>query len=156
MTTLSGEEAKSVDKAHTVVIKIRTSKTDQVGQGAIRRHGRSGSTKLCPVLAAWNLVQSARHNGIPVTSPISTYKNEADKVCNISPSKVSIFLRRGMSATSKFAPHSLRIGGATAMLQAGCTDIEIKTFGRWQSDAFLAYLRANYTMNLALANAMIQ
>lgn len=41
------------------------------------------------------------------------------------------------------------------MLQGGCTDTELKTFERWRSDAYLAYLRANFTLNMNLAKAMV-
>lgn len=41
-----------------------------------------------------------------------------------------------------YGAHSLRIGGATAFFEAGGDKLEIQTQGRWDSDAYLAYLRA--------------
>ena len=38
--------------------------------------------------------------------------------------------------------HSFRSGVATSMSQAGYSDEEIITMGRWRSDAFLRYVKA--------------
>ena len=40
-----------------------------------------------------------------------------------------------------FAGHSLRTGAATAAARAGVEDSLIHTLGRWNSSAFLAYIR---------------
>ena len=37
--------------------------------------------------------------------------------------------------------HSFRIGGASAAAAGGLTDSEIRTLGRWSSDAFRVYVR---------------
>ena len=37
--------------------------------------------------------------------------------------------------------HSLRTGAATAAAQVGVEDFTIQTLGRWQSAAFLQYIR---------------
>ena len=41
----------------------------------------------------------------------------------------------------QYAGHSSRIGAATAAAQAGVEDSTIQTLGRWQSAAFLQYIR---------------
>ena len=43
-------------------------------------------------------------------------------------------------AKDKFATHSLRIGGASALLHAGFSIEMIQRWGRWASSAFQAYL----------------
>jgi hypothetical protein len=40
----------------------------------------------------------------------------------------------------RFATHSLRIGGASALLHAGFSVEMIQRWGRWASNAFQAYL----------------
>ena len=40
-----------------------------------------------------------------------------------------------------FAGHSFRIGAATAAANAGLEDSVIRTLGRWNSGAFLTYIR---------------
>ena len=41
-----------------------------------------------------------------------------------------------------YGTHSLRIGGATSLSDAGCPDHIIKTIGRWSSDCYRKYCRA--------------
>ena len=43
---------------------------------------------------------------------------------------------------SVYGLHSLRIGGATAMAWMRAPPSEIKTAGRWKSEAYLRYVRA--------------
>ena len=40
-----------------------------------------------------------------------------------------------------FAGHSFRIGAATAATKAGLEDSAIRTLGRWNSSAYLAYIQ---------------
>lgn len=149
-----GSAAQVLHDVECVAVTIKTSKTDQLGAGSIRRHGRSGQS-ICPVLAAWNLVQGAKHADIPSSAPIATYRREDGKICSLKDKDITSLLRRVAPMGAKLSSHSLRIGGATALLQAGAPDVEITTFGRWKSNAFLDYLRANHTYNKSLAKAML-
>lgn len=42
----------------------------------------------------------------------------------------------------RYASHSLRIGGATSLADAGCPDVVIQTIGRWKSNCYRIYCRA--------------
>eukprot|EP00974_Lingulodinium_polyedra_P090505 8776385-Lingulodinium_polyedra.AAC.1 len=54
----------------------------------------------------------------------------------------------------RFRSHSLRIGGASAMLHAtGQFDL-VKRFGRWSSDAVHAYLHDSAEQTAGVAAAM--
>lgn len=44
--------------------------------------------------------------------------------------------------TGRFTGHSIRIGGATAAVQAGMTMAQIRAIGDWESHAVLVCLRA--------------
>ncbi|EGZ11851.1 hypothetical protein PHYSODRAFT_516697, partial [Phytophthora sojae] len=52
---------------------------------------------------------------------------------------------------NRYSTHSVRIGGATALLNAGADRLVIKLMGRWLSNAFEDYpvLSANGTVDLA-------
>ena len=54
----------------------------------------------------------------------------------------------------EFALHSLRIGGATALLKAGCPPAVIQALGRWSSEIFHLYTRACFEDGLNWAEAM--
>ena len=41
-----------------------------------------------------------------------------------------------------FGTHSLRIGGATALFSQGAIPLHIQTMGRWSSDLYKLYVRA--------------
>ena len=43
----------------------------------------------------------------------------------------------------RYTTRSLRVGGATALMATGASDSYIMKAGRWKSDAFIIYLRAN-------------
>lgn len=44
-------------------------------------------------------------------------------------------------STSVYKGHSFRIGAATDAAERGCSDAQIRTLGRWASDAFKKYIR---------------
>jgi hypothetical protein len=43
---------------------------------------------------------------------------------------------------ARYASHSFRIGGATALADAGCPDVIIQALGRWRSQCYKIYCRA--------------
>ncbi|XP_055998375.1 uncharacterized protein LOC125674321 isoform X2 [Ostrea edulis] len=48
----------------------------------------------------------------------------------------------GLDST-RYKGHSFRIGAATVAAQNGCTDAQIRSVGRWHSNAFQKYIRSN-------------
>ena len=54
----------------------------------------------------------------------------------------------------EFALHSLRIGGATALLKAGCPPGVIQALGRWSSEIYKLYTRACFHDGLTWAAKM--
>jgi hypothetical protein len=49
---------------------------------------------------------------------------------------------------TQFGAHSYRIGGATALFQAGADPLVIRTMGRWSSDCYRLYVRACFASTL--------
>ena len=118
-----------------VKIHLKQSKTDQLGRGVDVVVGRTDSD-LCLVAAILAYI-AARGNrqgpffltgtGTPLTKHFI-----AD-------------LRRVLAAAGlpqdDYAGHSFRIGAATSAALAGVEDSAIQLLGRWQSSAFLRYVR---------------
>jgi hypothetical protein len=51
--------------------------------------------------------------------------------------------------------HSLRSGGASAMMRASVSYEEIRTFGRWKSDVAMIYARSNHRQMEGVAGRML-
>ena len=118
-------------------IHLRFSKCDQFGKGVDVYVGRSGN-ELCPVTAilAYTAVRGKAHcpffqdtKGKPLT--------KARFVTEVRRALSAIGLEQGL-----YAGHSFRIGAATVVAQAGLEDSTIRALGRWNSSAFLLYVRS--------------
>ncbi|ETN01502.1 hypothetical protein PPTG_17227 [Phytophthora nicotianae INRA-310] len=55
-----------------------------------------------------------------------------------------------------YSSHSLRIGGACALLAAGKSDLVIRLMGRWSSWCFIVYTRLKPGMIRDVASSMIK
>ena len=117
-------------------VKLKCSKTDQLGKGVEVYVGRTGC-QLCPVAATLAYMASRGSQegaffqfktGQPLTKP-----------------KFTQHVRTALQAAGlpylNFAGHSFRIGAATSAARAGIEDSVIRTLGRWNSAAFLVYIR---------------
>ena len=115
---------------------LRVSKCDQFGKGVDVYVG-SVNSRRCPVTAVVAYMAIRGHNpgpffltrqGKPLTKP-----------------RFIVEVRRGLAKAgldqATFAGHSFRIGAATAAAQAGVPDSAIQVLGRWNSRAFLSYIR---------------
>jgi len=117
-------------------VHLKYSKTDQLGQGVDIFIGKTGCTP-CPIQAAVAYMAvcgssegpyfrlSCSH---PLTKPYFT-------------SHIREALQAIGLPESQFASHSFRIGAATTAASAGLEDSTICTLGRWNSSAFLLYIR---------------
>ena len=119
----------------TICVHLRVSKCDQLGKGVDVFVGKLPSRR-CPVVATVAYM-SVRGSS---TGPFFI---KADK-----PLTKPVFiaeLRAAITAIgldqASFSGHSFRSGAATAASQAGLADSTIQLLGRWNSAAFLAYIR---------------
>ena len=126
----------SLTSPSMVQVHLKISKCDQVGRGVDIVMGRTGRT-VCPVSAIVSYLQTRQDcpgaffllsTGSIVTKPWFVEQIR------------SVLTSLGLPQDD-YAGHSFRIGAATTAAQKGLEDSTIKTLGRWQSSAFLQYIR---------------
>lgn len=128
---------------------LKRSKTDPFGKGADIILGRTGC-ELCPVAAVLNYVaaRGSRQDSFFITSrarPLTKqeFVSEFRKV----------LARLGIPDTN-YAGHSFRIGAATSAALAGIEDSTIQLLGRWQSAAFLCYIKTPHEQLASIAASL--
>ena len=135
----------SFEQADEVQIVVRASKTDPEGETATRNLYRSGA-EVCPVLATARYMSLLwQEFGEPTpTSKFFPHLTRQD----IQEVLQTVAASLGEEPQA-YTPHSLRFGGASAMWAGGFDSYVLRAWGRWNSDAFLAYL---WTSRKASAN----
>ena len=128
---------------------LRVSKCDQMGRGAYVFVGRT-SNSLCPVAAvlAYMTKRGTLHGQF-------FCDQQGKPLCKV---RYVAELKRALSAVgvdqSLYAGHSFRIGAATAAAMAGMEEATIRTLGRWNSDAFMLYIRMPGSQLAKLTNTI--
>ena len=115
---------------------LKQSKTDQLGRGVDVVLGKTG-LDLCPVAAVLGYIASRGDQPGPFF--LTTAKTPLSKSEFIGEFR-AVLGRIGLPAED-YAGHSFRIGAATSAALAGVEDSTIQLLGRWQSAAFLRYIR---------------
>ena len=130
-------------------ITIKASKTDPFRKGISIYVGRTGND-LCPVAAlmAYQAVRGGGHgpffrmeDGRPLTRDM--FVAQVKKVLT----------QAGIDAT-KYSGHSFRIGAASTAAERGVEDSTIRTLGRWESAAYLLYVRVPRERLAALSQTL--
>jgi integrase len=147
-----------------LAVIIRASKTDQAARGVIRRIHYAANQALCPVRAAAAWTAFLAERGItagPLFLRVDRWGNvgaaaggryavgnERDR--RLRPQAVGDIVSAACQAAGLAAPggerrysgHSLRRGGATAMLRAGAEPLSVSRHGRWAdgSRSFSGYV----------------
>ena len=126
----------SRDSPTVIQVYLKQSKTDPFRKGVSIYLGRTQSD-LCPVSAVLSYI-AIRPS---VAGPLFVFKDGS----YLTREKLVSWVRRTLNAagmeTKGFSGHSFRIGAATTAAQAGIEDSVIKMLGRWESSAYLCYLR---------------
>ena len=117
-------------------IHLKKSKTDQLGKGVDVYIGKT-ACHLCPLNAC--LQYMATRGTEP--GPFFLFKNRQPLTKSTFTSRIRQALQALGLPQDNFAGHSFRIGAATSAAQAGIEDSTIMKMGRWNSSAFLAYIR---------------
>ena len=137
-TSLTWGDVTIDDAAAPTMVKVhlKKAKCDQFGKGADIIMGRTYKD-LCPVVAVVSFMVYRS------SKPGPFFTNEESKV--LTKAKFVREIRDILKAIGmpqdQYAGHSFRIGAATSAAQAGIADSTIQTLGRWQSTAFLQYIR---------------
>lgn len=140
--------SEGASKVSGIEIHIRISKNDQMRVGFKRKLYRSGDDELCVVQAFLDHMRATPK--LESVAPVCAYEerpeggDDDDLWPCVTRKEISCILKEVARELGEneldFASHSLRIGGAMAMLSAGFSDSFIKWWGTWKSFSFLVYL----------------
>lgn len=135
----------------TIKVRLKKSKTDQFRQGVDVYIGGTEDS-LCPVksMVAYMVARGPHkgcffrfHDGKPLTKANFTKQ-----------------VRSALEAVglpyNHFAGHSFRIGAATTAAKAGIEDSTIRIMGRWNSTAFLSYIRTPREQLVGISRRLTQ
>ena len=117
-------------------VTIKQSKTDPFRQGVQLFIGRTQSD-LCPVAAMLGYLD-VRGSG---PGPLFRFVDGAGLTRSRFVAQIREALRAAGVDESRYNGHSFRIGAATTAAARGIEDCVIKTLGRWESAAYLQYVR---------------
>ena len=129
-----------IDKGQFIEVRIRFTKVDQLGKGTFIAIEKLQDPRICPASFILRLIKC---DGISGEDWIFRTANGN----KLSPAALSSMIKRigalyENSSNLKLSGHSLRIGGATAAVQGGMTDAQIRSIGQWKSNALDLYLRS--------------
>jgi hypothetical protein len=126
--------------ADEVSIRIRSAKADVFNAGTSRNHFRSGHA-ICAVKMMIALrdvfperfAEELEEPLFRMSDGSPLFRSEIQGLIQIAAEETGV-------DPARYAVHSLRIGGACALLHAGFSIELIQRWGRWASSAFQAYL----------------
>jgi hypothetical protein len=129
-----------------VKFNLKQSKSDPLGRGADVILGRTGCD-LCPVTAVLNYAALWGNQ----SGPFFITSTGRPLIKQTFVSEIREVLARLGLPDHEYAGHSFRIGAATSAAMAGIEDSTIQLLGRWQSAAFLRYIRTPQEMLAAIS-----
>jgi hypothetical protein len=156
---------KNLESCDQVAILFENQKNGLKNE--IRYSHRTDHKVLCPVKAAIKIIK--RLNNLKATdrTPIHNFKDSNNKVKVLNSALCLEALREFVSSVAekevlgldpkRIGNRSLRTTSAMAMALNGAKDSEIQLYGRWQSNAFMDYLRPQIASFAApMSQRMIQ
>ena len=119
-----------------IAVNIKASKIDPFRRGVTIYLGRTRGT-ICPVVATLKyMVERDLSKG-----PLFRFENGRVLTRERFVTAVREALTTKGVDSSKYCGHSFRIGAATTAAKRGIQDSLIRTMGRWESSAYLLYIR---------------
>ena len=123
---------QSTDEGNASTVRIRKSKTDQEGHGALRSLLPAGNL-LSPSSACVDWVGT---RGWDSESYLPLFPKIRSRVAGV----LKLAAISNVVPVGTMSTHSLRDGGATSMFHAGYGLLEVKGWGRWGSSCIHGYL----------------
>ena len=124
-----------------VVLRLRSSKTDQRGRGCLIYIPEVHS-EFCPVkavVAYMSCRPSVGHAFFQTFGALPLTRYEFGKM-------IKRCMKFWSLPTECFSSHSFRIGAATFAAMSGCSDEQIQSMGRWSSNTFRRYIRIDMVL----------
>ncbi|POM64035.1 Hypothetical protein PHPALM_20497 [Phytophthora palmivora] len=140
----------------SVQIRLRGSKNDQYVEEAIRSLGKATEPPLCPVFAAILLLQHDQYIGLTHDDPVCLLTKNHMVSAKLMTKLLRLLAHHTDQSTAAFSTHSLRVGGATALMEGGVESLSVQQHGRWKSDAFKRYTRYTKTTGRKLTSKMFK
>ena len=138
------------DNPSLVVISIKQSKTDPLRKGTNITLGATQDS-LCPVKALMPyLAKRGSHPG-----PLFICEDQRFLTQSAFRSHLMALLDKLGLEKSHYNTHSFRIGAATSAEAAGLTESQIKTMGRWRSDAYRRYIKPTQSQMATLSKLLV-
>jgi len=137
--------------AAMVGIVLRGGKNNQYGRNEIRYQYATGDPLLCPVRGLAWIRLAGRKNRTRPEDPVS-HITSGHGIRNSHMVQLLKYAAREMGLDdSHYSTHSIRIGGSTALLNAGAQPLVIKLLGRWLSNCYQQYpvLQAKGSMGVS-------
>ena len=135
----------------TVKIHLKKSKWDQFGKGVDIYLGRT-DLDICPVTALLAYIET-RGSGL---GPLFMDSSQARITKLWFIGQFQDVLATAGLPQQEYAGHTFRIGAATTAASVGLEDFTIQLLGRWQSAAFLRYLRTPGTQLATLSASLVR
>ena len=133
------EQLCSWKQAASVGILLTGAKNNQYGRNELRYQHKTGDDILCPIKAVFWIRKAGKSFNTQLTDPAMS----SGTTSGITSDLVVSMLRKLASSLglnpALYSSHSIRIGGATVLLNAGCHPLVIKLLGRWLSNCFETY-----------------
>ena len=134
----------------TLRVTLKASKTDPFQKGVVLVIGR-GSLEICPISAVLDYMSRRG----PAPGPLLVF---GDGRCLTRPRFVAA-LRSALATAGidaqLYSGHSFCIGAATTAAIRGIPDSLIKTLGRWQSSAYMLYVRTPSSVLQGVARRLL-
>ncbi len=131
VSEVSGLDAEDVSPQRdgSALVKIRRSKTDQYGEGAVLHVCKDAAERL----GRWMTLASIESD--PLFRPVN---GGAIKAARLGTSAIRAAIKRRAAQAGiarRVSGHSLRVGAAQSLAERGVSLVELQVIGRWTSPA---------------------